>query len=128
MAVLCALQAGCRKDEIKVYQVPKENPGKVTALASPREADTTPIHWTVPAGWMERPGGSMRVGSFSISKDSRTADVSVIPLSGGAGGELENVNRWRDQVGLGPISQSELASETKTVDVSGAEGRLFEIT
>ena len=33
MAALCALQTGCRKDEIKVYQVPKENPGKVTALA-----------------------------------------------------------------------------------------------
>jgi len=69
----------------------------------------------------------MRVGSFFISTDNRTADVSVIPLSGGAGGELENVNRWRDQVGLGPISPSELASEAKTVDIGGSEGRLFEI-
>ena len=127
MAVFCTLQAGCRKDEIKVYQVPKENPGKAMALASPREAETTPIHWTVPAGWTERPGGSMRVGSFFISKDNRTADVSVIPLRGQAGGELENVNRWRGQVGLGPTSQSELAREAKKADISGAEARLFEI-
>jgi hypothetical protein len=70
----------------------------------------------------------MRVGSFSISKDNRTADVSVIPLRGEAGGELENVNRWRKQVGLGPISQAELAREAKKVDISGTEGRLFEIS
>ena len=69
----------------------------------------------------------MRVGSFSISKDNRTADVSVIPLRGVAGGELDNVNRWRGQVGLGPISESELASHTKTVDIGGTAGRLFEI-
>ena len=69
----------------------------------------------------------MRVGSFSISKDNRTADVSVIPLRGQAGGELENVNRWRGQAGLGPISRSELASEAKKVDIGGADGRLFEI-
>jgi hypothetical protein len=127
MAALCVLQAGCRNDQIKVYQVPKENPRKVTASASPSESGTTPIQWTVPAGWTERPGGAMRVGSFSISKDNRTADVSVIPLRGEAGGELDNVNRWRGQVGLGPISRSELSSEAKTVDIGGTEGRLFEI-
>ncbi|MEO8428051.1 MAG: hypothetical protein ABI651_13150 [Verrucomicrobiota bacterium] len=127
MATLVALQTGCRKDEVKVYQVPKENPRKAAAFAPPQESQTTPIRWTPPAGWTERPASAMRVGSFSVSRDNRTAEVSVIPLGGQAGGELENVNRWREQAGLGPISRSALASEEKTVDIGGSEGRLFEI-
>jgi hypothetical protein len=43
----------------------------------------------------------MRVASFRVTgKDGKQADVSVIPLPGLAGSDLDNVNRWRGQVGL----------------------------
>ena len=87
----------------------------------------TPLKWKTPAGWQELPAGSMRVASFKITgPDSKQADVSVIPLPGGAGGDFSNVNRWRGQVGLPPITEAELAKLTQPVEVAGQPAALYE--
>ena len=52
------------------------------------------------------------------------ADVSVIPLPGMAGRDIDNVNRWRGQVGLAPVSEGELGKLAETVQVGGQEGKL----
>jgi hypothetical protein len=69
----------------------------------------------------------MRVGSFLISKDGQTADVSIIPLAGGSGGELANVNRWRGQVGLGPLDQAQLAGSAEKVSIGTTPAPLYDI-
>ena len=52
----------------------------------------------------------MRAASFRVAgKDGKQADVSVIPLPDPAGSDLDNVNRWRGQVGLPGVSEEELA-------------------
>ena len=55
----------------------------------------------------------MRVASFGISQDGKQADVSVIPLGGMAGTDPANVNRWRGQVGLGPLAEAEVSKLRK---------------
>ncbi|MEI8313818.1 MAG: hypothetical protein WCG79_00050 [Verrucomicrobiota bacterium] len=71
----------------------------------------------------------MRVASFKITgADGKQADVSVIPLPGGAGGDLSNVNRWRGQVGLAPVAEEELPKLTDTVEVDGQPAALYELT
>ncbi len=55
------------------------------------------------------------------------ADVSVIPLPGMAGHDLDNVNRWRGQVGLPPITEDELPKLTQPVEIGGQPARLYEL-
>ena len=62
------------------------------------------ISLEVPEGWEKLPASAMRAASFRIPSSSGIdGDVSVIPLPGDAGSDLENVNRWRAQLRLPPL-------------------------
>jgi hypothetical protein len=82
----------------------------------------------VPADWQEAPPGEMRVASYHVKgKDGKMADVSVIPLPGMAGRDIDNVNRWRGQLGLTPVSEAEFGKQGEAVKVGGEEGKLYEM-
>jgi hypothetical protein len=69
----------------------------------------------------------MRVASFRVpGKDGKPADVSVVPLPGLVGHDLENVNRWRDSVGLPPVAEEELPKLAQPVEVAGQPAQLYE--
>jgi len=100
--------AGCNRseDKIAVYRIPKETATPVMSQqATMGGAAPTAVHWTAPAGWEEQPASGFRKGSFLVREaDGKTADVSVISFPEAAGGLLANVNRWRDQLKLAPIT------------------------
>jgi hypothetical protein len=87
-------------------------------------------HFQAPAGWEPTPigPGSMRTAAFRVSDGSHSAEVTVIPFGGPAGGLLANVNRWRGQIGLGELTEDQLPKETKTVDVDGLPAVLVDFT
>ncbi len=136
IALLLAL-AGCGRNDVEVYRVGKEQPQSQPPQAAnaaampPGHPDVSGqpagLKWTLPAGWEEVPPGQMRVASFRIKGDAgKQADVSVVPLPGAAGGTLANVNRWRSQVGLGPVGDAELANLAQKVEIAGKPGELYE--
>jgi hypothetical protein len=94
-------------------------------------AGTASLQWNAPSGWTEKPPSSMRVGSYDVPGQAGPADMSIVVLSGQAGGDLANVNRWRGQLGLSPIDEAELArtarhvkspaGDVMVVDIGGAE-------
>jgi hypothetical protein len=102
------LLPGCKDTRISVYRVPKETP--FTPPSAARSAAAAPaIRWQTPPGWQEQSGGSVRQGSFVVAgADGAKADMSVITFPGDVGGDLANVNRWRNQVQLPPIGAAEL--------------------
>jgi hypothetical protein len=121
--------AGCRRDEIRVYSVGKEVP-HTHAAAGGSTAEPTPtaapqVQWKVPAGWQELPANSIRVGNFAIRANNQSAEVSVIPLPGSSGTEIDNVNRWRGQIGLPAIAKEQLASEK--INVGGIPGKFYDL-
>jgi hypothetical protein len=137
--VICL--TGCDQQKVQVYQVPKEKtPAPVASAASPTmpalapDAMTPPpgasgIKWKVPAGWEQLPPGQLRVGNFLIkSPQGEQAQMTIIPLAGPAGGKLENVNRWRGQVGLGPIAEEQLAALAEKVEVAGQPSEMFDMS
>ncbi len=132
--MLCAASAfvfvGCGKEDIKVYSVPKEKePVRQMAAAHadiPSGEDAHPVHWTTPPGWKELAPTTMRVGNFAIIKGDKKAEVSIIPFPGTVGTELANVNRWRGEIGLSPISESEISRQT--VVIGTATGELYEFS
>lgn len=127
--VLVATLAGCSKEEIKVYSVPKETAPVARMAAAPTEApsheDLHPVHWTTPSGWEELAPTSMRVGNFLVTKGDKKAEVSIVPLPGRIGTELENVNRWRGEIGLKPIGDTDVSAQT--IVIGSATGKLYDI-
>ncbi len=85
------------------------------------------LKYATPAGWEEVAPGEMRAASFRVKGDGgKQADVSVVPLPGMAGSDLDNVNRWRGQVGQAPVTEEELSKLAQPVQISGQTGQLYE--
>jgi len=140
---LAVLAAGCGKDEVRVYEVAKEtnSPAALTATeAQPAPAPRTKaaagpsegspkVPWTIPAEWQERPNASgMRLASYGVTAaDGRSVDISVTALGEQAGTELDNVNRWRGQLKLNPLSEDQLATARDPVKIGGESSHLYDI-
>jgi len=110
LATLLFVCSGCGPGDdtkVTVYRIPKET--QPTAMPQPAAAMNSgaaaEVLWKAPSGWEEQPASGFRKGSFLVrGADGKTADVSVISFPEAAGGLLANVNRWRDQLKLSPIS------------------------
>jgi hypothetical protein len=64
----------------------------------------------------------MRAASFRIKGPAgRPADVGVFLLPEPAGSDLDNVNRWRGQIGLPPLSEADLAGATQSIETSAGQ-------
>lgn len=76
-----------------------------TPAPAPVPSSAKKVNVTPPEGWTPSEGSSMRAASFSIAgPDGTSADVSVVPIPGDAGSVLDNVNRWRSQLQLAPLT------------------------
>jgi hypothetical protein len=101
--------------------MPPGHPDTSAAASSPV------LEYKAPSGWQEVAPGEMRAASFRVAGDSgKQADVSVVPLPGLAGGDLDNVNRWRGQLGLKGISQEELAKLAQPVQMDGQPAQVYD--
>ena len=81
------------------------------------------VKYELPVGWEESEGSSMRLVSLAAKSEDGEADISVIKLGGG-GDVLSNINRWRGQVKLEPLEESELNAQLEDVEVDGSPGQL----
>jgi hypothetical protein len=78
--------------------------------------------WKVPAHWEEQPAQGMRFATFRIPGETGPgADLSVTQFPGEAGGILMNINRWRGELGLSPLTQTQLAGAVSSLDLGGQE-------
>jgi hypothetical protein len=116
--------AGCGRDDVAHYRVAKPDPvAAAVATAGPAAPAPAPegrsgLRWTLPPGWTEGTGDAMRHATLRPDVPGRV-DVSITVLSGPAGGELANVNRWRGQIALPPLDEDGLAKARARVG-SGA--------
>jgi hypothetical protein len=76
-----------------------------------------------PASWRALPAGEFGKAAFVVSEGAKTARVTVSDFRKDAGpmiGDvLQNVNRWRQIVGLGPVDKDALASVTESIEIDG---------
>jgi hypothetical protein len=123
---MACLLPGCEDESIQSYQAPKAPayvPPDPMGLADGHDHASPGITWKVPEGWqpVEDKSG-MATATFEAaspppdinapgdSQDAQAPDparITVTVLAGQAGGILGNINRWRRQVGLEPISSVE---------------------
>jgi hypothetical protein len=121
VAAVCNAQGGRKSPEM-------------ANAAPPMEGGSNPqIKWKTPEGWSEVPPSSMRYASFSAGANDNKVDISIVTFPGEGGSDADNVNRWRQQIGLPPMSPTAVATQVaplksndatfSTVDIAGANAR-----
>jgi hypothetical protein len=106
-----------------------------TAPSSPPNPDKPQIKWDLPEGWTTAPASPMRYASFAAEKNGEKADISVVTFPGDGGNDVDNINRWRQQIGL-PIVGAEVLKSSiapvqahdvhlDSVDMTGASARVL---
>ena len=76
-------------------------------------------NFKAPSNWSEKAPGQMVQRAFNVSGDAGQAEVTISRFPGATGGMIPNVNRWRGQLGLAPLSAAEAPKEIEMVEVGG---------
>jgi hypothetical protein len=86
--------------------------------------------WTLADGWQERPGSDIRYATLILPGAGKPLELTVTALrrSGDdAAYALVNINRWRGQLQLPPISADRLADESTQVTLAGATATVVDL-
>lgn len=74
-------------------------------MSAPREPLVNPFRWIVPDGWQELEPSNLRLINF---RPAGNPDMECyLTVLGGGGTLTENVNRWRTQMALPPVTTEE---------------------
>lgn len=138
--LLLAVLAGCEdSDAIRVYDVPKRTATPLPAsdphaghAHGPGEHHAHPdtsqpalpepggmgrnLAWELPAGWKVDPQPRQMRWATLIAGPDAPVEVAITRFPGDVGGALRNVNRWRSQIGLGPIREDEVPALVSKVE------------
>lgn len=120
---------GCENDAIQAYAVPKDPIPVVQAQTPEPHADLRQlIDWIVPEGWREsEKKGPFRIATFEAGSDQNLLEIVVTGFAD-TGGGLANVNRWRRQIGLDPISEDDLLNQVSPYQNEGIVGIIVDMT
>jgi len=91
----------------KTFRIKQAEPESALESADPSHAtgETDEATWTPPEEWKVEPNAStILIASFLADEGVR---ITLTSLKGGGGGELGNINRWRNQLGLDPVGSME---------------------
>ena len=137
--------AGCHEPNVASYYVPKEpaadlppapaahanltaattaapaaGSGEGLAHFSAPVASGPGLAWTAPAHWQSKPAGGMRKGSYTVTGGTHaTADLAITAFPGDVGGEVANVNRWRGQIQLAPLTETDALAAVTRLQTNG---------
>jgi hypothetical protein len=108
-AATCALISCQRPERVEITQsrprhsmepAPRLDVSLADSLPSPQQ-----YRWSLPPGWTEKPATAFREANFAFGPGGE----GECYLSRTQGSELENINRWRQQMGETPITEADLA-------------------
>lgn len=117
---LTIFAAGCKREEVKVYQIPKES----APVAMPHQsAPEWKVTGTTPANWEQRPSSGMRVAQYLVKgKDGSQGEVVVMPMAGMKASKEEILVIWRQQFG------QNVKESSQKVKIGGDEGDLYDFS
>jgi hypothetical protein len=99
-------------------------------LESVRFVDGEPT-WTLPSEWTQKPGNEFRFATLVIPSTGKPLELTVSKLGRGGGSWdeqlLANINRWRGQVSLPPLSIGELPHNTERVEINGQIATVIDV-
>ena len=156
LIALLVLFVGCREKQVTAYRVPKEKepehaPGDGHDHSQDKGAPARPsapppqmagdmantavataagagLTWTAPAHWQSKPASAMRKATYSVPGEAGgAAELAITAFPGDVGGEVANVNRWRGQIQLAPMSASEITGAITRLEQNGLKIGVIEM-
>lgn len=128
-----------RDKRIYTETVPEDTPQQTMQAGVPRGAmdleriadvpvPQTPLSWETPEGWAEERGSGIRIVTFR-TEGSDPVEVSIVSLSGPAGGLVPNAVRWAGQIGV-PADNIEafIDRQEEITTQNGLSGRIIDFT
>src|SRR5437773_11631243 len=87
------------------------------------------LQWKTPPGWQEQTPSGMSIASFLISgEQGRNAQLSVMTFPGEGAAELSLINIVRENAGLPPITEEELARLVEAVKNGSESAEMIDLT
>ncbi len=120
LALITMMLIGCdRESDVASYTAPPDPNPPTIAQALPVSAGPSTsaapldvpreLTWQVPDGWVAQASDQpFRVATLEAGASEERVEVVITRVPGQRGGITENVNRWRQQIGLPPATQSEV--------------------
>lgn len=111
-------------------------PAKKASVPDSLPSGDGSLAWEAPVGWTLAPAsGSMRYATFTVTDAAGAkAEMAITHFPGDVGGDLDNVNRWRNQVSLAPVDSAGLGAlvtsltagpkSLSVVDLTGPDSRM----
>jgi hypothetical protein len=137
-AAVAVLLGGCGKEEPTYYEVQDVQPEPAAAHVQAEgdghvhgEAAANPLGFTfaLPEGWSQKVPTPMVIAAFQAgSPPELVADMAVSAFPGDVGGQVANIDRWRRQIGLGPIDPATVDGFVTKLQVSGIESWQVDMT
>lgn len=149
VTALAGLAAGCEEDEIRVYEAPRD-PGPTPHLSEPprpeaeaggvtgsppmaangqsgslptQQSGPPPVTWTLPDDWTKTSARTdTRLATFQAGEGELAMEVALTAFPGDVGGPVNNINRWRGQLGLEPIDAETLEDHVNTFAAGDEDG------
>lgn len=99
-----------------------------SALPSPTGSDEVrQLQYVAPPGWSIGTVSGMRQAAFEVADGDQSVEITVINLPVSGGDRLSNVNRWREQIGLTPLTSNELARVMESIEIDGLPGEFVQL-
>jgi hypothetical protein len=89
-----------------------------------------PLSMKAPVGWQAIPASGLRKAAFLVEENGGRAEVTVMDFPATAPAIAEpkaNIDRWRKELDLGPISQDEIGTVSREIEIDGRPGLLVEL-
>lgn len=140
--------AAVERQRLLAVMVPREQhvwffklmgPGQAVSEAAPAfdrfldsvhftDQEREPVQWNVPEGWKSIPGAGEVYGRLRQEGKEPALEITITRLPPGAKDPRANINRWRGQLGLGPIGEDEVKKLIGNAKVDGIEGTRVDFT
>ena len=111
--IVIALLSCDSGNHTRTYYLPKAKNKSFTQPAVENKKESSGFTWEKPDLWIPTEGSSMRLASFEVPYSTGSGDLSIMELGGSGGGLEANVNRWRGQIGMDPLTKIEIENEAE---------------
>jgi hypothetical protein len=111
---------------------PLEEPASEESAAKnpSTEGAKGPLSYKLPKDWVELPTNTMRLANLTVGDGETEAAVTGFAFSASApamADPLANINRWRGEIGMPPITQDELDKDVEKMDIDGMQSTYVDL-
>ena len=124
---------GCSDNSEPVsYTEPVPEPSQMMAENSPDDghdhsAETKKLTWTLPSGWTESRTSGMILSRITVPENPETS-ITLSRLGGTGGGINPNIQRWAGQLGISPLSDTDLDAVKSILKHEDARGMVIDFS